>query len=208
VKPKLQCVKLRVSMPLSGIGNRKPKKWRPAKRQPPSTSPALAANDPKSCHRLRPPRQCHQRSRIAKDPIASLYHVILANASPRDATVATAFDGLYVISADKNLVAPTWSWWTSPTASFACGSASSIRDNTIHPESIPSRSISSRSSPHCSGFRAGPHPVRIFRKLEGVSELMDTIIGIAMLPASTAGGGYSLNHVRRSTNLTARSRPI
>jgi len=42
---------------------------------------------------------------VAKDPNRpSLYHVILGDASPRDATVATAFDGLYVISADKNLI--------------------------------------------------------------------------------------------------------
>jgi len=42
---------------------------------------------------------------ITKDPNRpSLYHVILGDASPGDAIIATAFDGLYVISADKNLV--------------------------------------------------------------------------------------------------------
>jgi chromosome partitioning protein len=42
---------------------------------------------------------------VAKDPERpSLYHVILGDAPPRDAIVKTEFEGLDVISADKNLV--------------------------------------------------------------------------------------------------------
>ncbi len=42
---------------------------------------------------------------VTKDPERpSLYHVILGDASVRDAIVASDFEGLFVISADKNLV--------------------------------------------------------------------------------------------------------
>ena len=42
---------------------------------------------------------------VAKDPARpSLYHVLLGNASPQVAVVPTAFEGLYLITADKNLV--------------------------------------------------------------------------------------------------------
>jgi chromosome partitioning protein len=42
---------------------------------------------------------------VGKDPERpSLYHVILGDSSAKDAIVATEFEGLYLISADKNLV--------------------------------------------------------------------------------------------------------
>jgi chromosome partitioning protein len=42
---------------------------------------------------------------IDKNPArASIYNVLLGDASPRDAIVATDFEGLYLMSADKNLV--------------------------------------------------------------------------------------------------------
>jgi chromosome partitioning protein len=42
---------------------------------------------------------------VAKDPARpSTYDVLLGNVSPKDAIVATDFDGLHLISADKNLV--------------------------------------------------------------------------------------------------------
>jgi chromosome partitioning protein len=42
---------------------------------------------------------------VAKDPARpSLYHVLLGDTPARDAVIATEFEGLYLISADKNLV--------------------------------------------------------------------------------------------------------
>ena len=42
---------------------------------------------------------------VAKDPARpSIYDVLLGHASPKDAIVATEFEGLHLISADKNLV--------------------------------------------------------------------------------------------------------
>jgi chromosome partitioning protein len=50
----------------------------------------------------------------------SLYDVLLADAVAKDAIVATEFEGLHLISADKNLLVPIWSWWICRIANSGC----------------------------------------------------------------------------------------
>ncbi len=115
---------------------------------------------------------------ITKDPNRpSLYHVILGDASPHDAIIATAFDGLYVISADKNLVGANLELVDIPSREFRLRERiQSIRDqyNFILIDCPPALDLLTLNALIAADSVLVPIQCEFFA-LEGVSELMDTI---------------------------------
>ncbi|HEY9139716.1 MAG TPA: ParA family protein [Bryobacteraceae bacterium] len=115
---------------------------------------------------------------IAKDPSRpSLYDVILGDASPRDAIIATAFDGLYVISADKNLVGANLELVDIPHREFRLRERiQSIRDryDFILIDCPPALDLLTLNALIAADSVLVPIQCEFFA-LEGISELMDTI---------------------------------
>ncbi len=115
---------------------------------------------------------------IAKDPNRpSLYHVILGDVSPREATIATAFDGLYIISADKNLVGANLELVDIPNREFRLRERiQSIRDryDFILIDCPPALDLLTLNALIAADSVLVPIQCEFFA-LEGVSELMDTI---------------------------------
>ncbi|MGB9456584.1 MAG: ParA family protein [Bryobacteraceae bacterium] len=115
---------------------------------------------------------------IAKDPSRpSLYHVILGDASPRDAIITTAFDGLYVISADKNLVGANLELVDIPNREFRLRERiQSIRDkyDFILIDCPPALDLLTLNALIAADSVLVPIQCEFFA-LEGISELMDTI---------------------------------
>ena len=115
---------------------------------------------------------------VAKDADRpSLYHVILGGVSPQDATVATAFDGLFVISADKNLVGANLELVDIPKREFRLRERiQSIRDqyNFILIDCPPALDLLTLNALIAADAVLVPIQCEFFA-LEGVSELMDTI---------------------------------
>jgi len=115
---------------------------------------------------------------VAKDPNRpSLYHVILGDASPQDAIIATAFDGLSLISADKNLVGANLELVDIPNREFRLrGRIQSIRDqfDFILIDCPPALDLLTLNALIAADSVLVPIQCEFFA-LEGVSELMDTI---------------------------------
>jgi len=115
---------------------------------------------------------------VAKDADRpSLYHVILGDVAPQDAIVATAFDGLFLISADKNLVGANLELVDIPNREFRLRERiQSIRDqyNFILIDCPPALDLLTLNALIAADAVLVPIQCEFFA-LEGVSELMDTI---------------------------------
>jgi chromosome partitioning protein len=115
---------------------------------------------------------------VAKDPNRpSIYHVILGDASARDAIIATAFDGLSLISADKNLVGANLELVDIPNREFRLRERiQKIRDqfDFILIDCPPALDLLTLNALIAADSVLVPIQCEFFA-LEGVSELMDTI---------------------------------
>jgi len=115
---------------------------------------------------------------IAKDPNRpSIYHVILGDSSAQEAIITTAFEGLYLISADKNLVGANLELVDIPNREFRLRERiQSIRDqfNFILIDCPPALDLLTLNALIAADSVLVPIQCEFFA-LEGVSELMDTI---------------------------------
>lgn len=115
---------------------------------------------------------------VAKDPARpSLYHVLLGDTPAVDAVVATEFDGLYMISADKNLVGANLELVDTPTREFRLRERiQEIRDqyNFILIDCPPALDLLTLNALIAADSAVVPIQCEFFA-LEGISELMDTI---------------------------------
>ncbi len=115
---------------------------------------------------------------VAKSPDRfSLYHVLLADASPKEAIVATEFEGLYVIPADKNLVGANLELVDLPNREFRLRERiAEIRDEfrVIISDCPPALDLLTLNALIAADAVLVPIQCEFFA-LEGVSELMDTI---------------------------------
>ena len=115
---------------------------------------------------------------VAKDPgRPSLYHVILGETAPEDAAIATAFDGLYVISADKNLVGANLELIDVPNREFRLRERiQRIREqyDFVLIDCPPALDLLTLNALIAADSVLVPIQCEFFA-LEGVSELMDTI---------------------------------
>jgi chromosome partitioning protein len=115
---------------------------------------------------------------VAKDPNRpSIYHVILGDASAQDAIIATAFDGLSLISADKNLVGANLELVDIPNREFRLRERiQKIRDqfDFILIDCPPALDLLTLNALIAADSVLVPIQCEFFA-LEGVSELMDTI---------------------------------
>lgn len=115
---------------------------------------------------------------VAKDPNRpSIYHVILGDASPQAAIIATAFDGLSLISADKNLVGANLELVDIPNREFRLRERiQTIRDqfDFILIDCPPALDLLTLNALIAADSVLVPIQCEFFA-LEGVSELMDTI---------------------------------
>jgi chromosome partitioning protein len=115
---------------------------------------------------------------VAKDPNRpSIYHVILGDASAGDAIIATAFDGLSLISADKNLVGANLELVDIPNREFRLRERiQKIRDqfDFILIDCPPALDLLTLNALIAADSVLVPIQCEFFA-LEGVSELMDTI---------------------------------
>ena len=121
---------------------------------------------------------------IAKDPNRpSLYHVILGNAAPSEAIVQTDFEGLHLISADKNLVGANLELVEIPNREFRLRERlEPIRNNyhTIVIDCPPALDLLTLNALIAADSVLVPIQCEFFA-LEGISELIDTIerIGVS-----------------------------
>jgi len=115
---------------------------------------------------------------ISKDPDRpSLYHVLLGGTFPEEATVATAFDGLYLIPADKNLVGANLELVDIPNREFRLRDRiASVRGqyDYILIDCPPALDLLTLNALIAADSVLVPIQCEFFA-LEGVSELMDTI---------------------------------
>jgi chromosome partitioning protein len=115
---------------------------------------------------------------VAKDPNRpSIYHVILGDASAQDAIIATAFDGLSLISADKNLVGANLELVDIPNREFRLRERiRKIRDqfDFVLIDCPPALDLLTLNALIAADSVLVPIQCEFFA-LEGVSELMDTI---------------------------------
>jgi len=115
---------------------------------------------------------------VAKDPARpSLYHVLLADANPQDAIVRTDFEGLDLISADKNLVGANLELVDVPEREFLLRQRTqSIRN--AYPfvliDCPPALDLLTLNAMIAANSVLVPIQCEFFA-LEGISELMDTI---------------------------------
>jgi len=115
---------------------------------------------------------------VTKDPARpSLYHVVLGDTPPQDATVPTEFEGLYLISADKNLVGANLELVDLPNREFRLRERiEQIRDDYhfILIDCPPALDLLTLNALIAADAVLVPIQCEFFA-LEGVSELMDTI---------------------------------
>jgi len=107
----------------------------------------------------------------------SLYHVILGDSPPQDAAVATPFDGLSLISADKNLVGANLELVDVPNREFRLRERiQGIRNqyDFILIDCPPALDLLTLNALIAADSVLVPIQCEFFA-LEGVSELMDTI---------------------------------
>ena len=115
---------------------------------------------------------------VTKDPERpSLYHVILGDSPVRDAVVATEFEGLSLISADKNLVRANLELVGSEDREFRLRSRiADLRDEYqfILIDCPPALDLLTLNALLAADSVVVPIQCEFFA-LEGISELMDTI---------------------------------
>lgn len=115
---------------------------------------------------------------VTKDPErASLYHVILGDARVHDAVVPTEFDGLSLISADKNLIAANLELVDIPKREYRLRERiSEIRERFAYIiiDCPPALDLLTLNALIASDSVVVPIQCEFFA-LEGVSELIDTI---------------------------------
>jgi len=107
----------------------------------------------------------------------SLYDVLLADAAAKDAIVATEFEGLYLISADKNLVGANLELVDLPNREFRLRERiATIRDEYrfILIDCPPALDLLTLNALIAADSVLVPIQCEFFA-LEGISELMDTI---------------------------------
>lgn len=115
---------------------------------------------------------------VAKDPDRpSLYHVLLADMPPQEAIVATEWEGLYLISADKNLVGANLELVDAPNREFRLRERiQAIREEYrfILIDCPPALDLLTLNALIAADAVLVPIQCEFFA-LEGISELMDTI---------------------------------
>jgi len=115
---------------------------------------------------------------VAKDPARpSLYHVLLADTPAADAIVSTEFDGLHLISADKNLVGANLELVDMPDREFRLRERiQPIRDRYrfVLIDCPPALDLLTLNALIAADAAVVPIQCEFFA-LEGISELMDTI---------------------------------
>lgn len=115
---------------------------------------------------------------VTKDPDRpSLYHVLLADEAAKDAIVATGFEGLYLISADKNLVGANLELVDLPEREFRLRDRiAAIREDYsyILIDCPPALDLLTLNALIAADSVLVPIQCEFFA-LEGISELMDTI---------------------------------
>jgi chromosome partitioning protein len=115
---------------------------------------------------------------VSKEPgRPSLYQVLLADAVAKDAIVATEFEGLYLISADKNLVGANLELVDLPDREFRLRERiAAIREDFsyILIDCPPALDLLTLNALIAADSVLVPIQCEFFA-LEGISELMDTI---------------------------------
>lgn len=115
---------------------------------------------------------------LAKDPEKpSLYHVLLGGANPKEAIVATGFEGLDIIPGDKNLVGANLELVDSPRREFRLQEKlNSIRSqyDFVLIDCPPALDLLTLNALLAADSVLVPIQCEFFA-LEGISELMDTI---------------------------------
>jgi chromosome partitioning protein len=115
---------------------------------------------------------------VTKDPNRpSLYHVLLADVAAKDAIVATEFEGLHLISADKNLVGANLELVDLPNREFRLRERmAAIREDYryILIDCPPALDLLTLNALIAADSVLVPIQCEFFA-LEGISELMDTI---------------------------------
>jgi chromosome partitioning protein len=115
---------------------------------------------------------------VSKDAQRSgTYHILLGDCSPSDATIATEFEGVSVISADKNLVGANLELVGLPNREFRLREGiASIRDQYrfILIDCPPALDLLTLNALIAADAVIVPIQCEFFA-LEGISELMDTI---------------------------------
>jgi chromosome partitioning protein len=115
---------------------------------------------------------------VAKDPDRpSLYHVLLGDVEPKDAIVSTPFEGVDLISADKNLVGANLELVDLPNREFRLRErVGTLRDQYryILIDCPPALDLLTLNALIAADAVLVPIQCEFFA-LEGVSELMDTI---------------------------------
>src|ERR1035437_8647935 len=115
---------------------------------------------------------------VSKDPTRpSLYHVLLGDTPPKDAIVATEFEGLHLISADKNLVGANIELVDIPNREYRLRERlAEIREayRFILIDCPPALNLLTLNALIAADSLVVPLQVE-FVALEGVSELIDTI---------------------------------
>lgn len=115
---------------------------------------------------------------VPKDPNRpSLYHVLLGDMPPREAIVPTEFEGLHLISADKNLVGANLELVDTPNREFRLRERiQAIREEYrfILIDCPPALDLLTLNALIAADSVLVPIQCEFFA-LEGISELMDTI---------------------------------
>ena len=115
---------------------------------------------------------------VTKDPDrASTYHILLEEPTPADVAVATAFEGLFVVPADKNLAGANLDLVDLPKREFRLKRGlASIRDNYDYViiDCPPALDLLTLNALIAADAVVVPIQCEFFA-LEGISELMDTI---------------------------------
>jgi chromosome partitioning protein len=143
---------------------------------------------------------------VTKDPgRPSVYHVLLGSADANDAIVPTAFEGLHLISADKNLVGANLELVDVPNREFCLlQGIARIRDKYryILLDCPPALDLLTLNALVAADGVLVPIQCEFFA-LEGISELMDTIDRVrASFDRPLAVTGILLTMYDDRTNLT------
>ena len=143
---------------------------------------------------------------VAKDPARpSIYEVLLGNVSPKDAIVPTDFDGLHLISADKNLVGANLELVEITDREFRLRQRiTEIREDYryILIDCPPALDLLTLNALVAADAVLVPIQCEFFA-LEGISELMDTIDRIRVsFSHPLAFEGILLTMYDDRTNLT------
>jgi chromosome partitioning protein len=107
----------------------------------------------------------------------SLYHVLLGDAQPADAVIATEFEGLHLINADKNLIGANLELVDLPNREFRLRERlATIRDTYSYViiDCPPALDLLTLNALIAADAVVVPIQCEFFA-LEGISELMDTI---------------------------------